>query len=67
MRGAVRGAAAPLSLPALAKTLGLSAGGVAGRSLGAVLEVSSCSPAHLRDDSNCAGNHAWSVRRQTCR
>lgn len=39
VRGAVRGAAAPLSLPALAKTLGLSTGGVAGRSLGAVLEV----------------------------
>ena len=47
MRGAVRGAAAPLSLPALAKTLGISSGGVAGRSLGAVLEVRPRPPAVL--------------------
>lgn len=38
MRGAVRGALTPLSVPALAKSLGLSGGGVAGRSLGSTLE-----------------------------
>ena len=43
----MRGAAAPLSLPALAKTLGISSGGGAGRSLGAVLEVRPRPPAVL--------------------
>lgn len=39
VRGAVRGALTPLSVPALAKSLALQGGGIAGRSLGAVLEV----------------------------
>lgn len=40
VRGAVRGALTPLSVPALTKALALQGDGVAGRSLGALLEVS---------------------------